>query len=255
MSYQYKLKVAGVTFENRQSILGVFKDAGWVQGRLSREEGNIHDVTAVAVYIGKWEKEEKVGYLPRECSQKWFGFLKSEEAEHIIVRCRVIGGGDGKNLGCSVFVQTREPVGEPTRVREAFYSESREGSDLLVKAYAESTLSEEHPGVWCVTLQTRDGKYGKSLAGECNDLVAARVLDYALPKALDSIRNGERYQVDVLYGGRDVTEEGRSMPLSKVSEGFLSKRYSLVFKAFSLRPVESVVLYKEKDEARQLLTL
>jgi hypothetical protein len=254
MRYQYKLPVAGVTFEGRQAVLAQYTQQGWVPGHLEAEPTNRYDSAAVQVYLAG----QHIGYIPKESSARWSEYLQQYGHGDLIVRCRIVGGTGGKNLGCLLFLQTLTPVGEniarAQALQQPLLAENRRESDLVVQLYAETRLSPVHPGVWSAVIRTRSGKHEKHFSGKVNDLVAARVIEFTLPRILDSVRQPHNYVVDIFYGGADITAEGHAYPLSPVSEGFLVKRYQSVFEGITLQHVEAAALTTQVKEARQLLS-
>lgn len=253
MTHQYKLPVAGVTYENRQSVLKQYIDSGWVPGHLEREPSNTYDKHAVRVYL----KGECIGYIPKESSNKWSEYLHSIGPERMIVRGRVIGGVNGKNLGCQLYIQTPEPVGEPLARRAESttpaISRGRRESDFVLRIYAETHLTPDHPGVWSACIKSRDGKWQKNYSGEVNDQVAARVIEFALPRILDQVKNPNQYIVDILYAGIDIGTDGTKYPLTQVSESFITKRYQDVYHTVTMNHTEPLAMQSEVEETRQLL--
>lgn len=81
-------KVAGVTYEGRQSIIAKLK--GEEPVKLEPEPENPHDENAIAVWVATSEGPQHVGYIPRYLAAEIAPHL---EGESLITKIHEITGG------------------------------------------------------------------------------------------------------------------------------------------------------------------
>ena len=96
------VKVAGVTFENRQEILERFY-RDWNEGSvfdvsLVPEEDNEFDKNAIGVWLEVSGKKEKVGYVPRDCNAD----LKAALGEMKCCHLNTIGVSQKGTIGLTI---------------------------------------------------------------------------------------------------------------------------------------------------------
>lgn len=90
-------KVAGLTFENRQTICQQLVKGDKV--KLHCEPENVYDHNAVAVYF----KKQKIGYIPRQSAPKIGKLIR--EKSHLVSKVVEVSGGGEYNYGVTIKIQ------------------------------------------------------------------------------------------------------------------------------------------------------
>nr|DAW15427.1 MAG TPA: ATP dependent helicase [Caudoviricetes sp.] len=106
----YRSKIVGTTFENRQDILAHLE--GSEDLRVRREPENQYDPRAVAVDVdikGKWYP---VGYIAKDKNKDIAEALDAGREVEIKIS-EVTGGDKGKNLGMNICLKYEKEVSEP----------------------------------------------------------------------------------------------------------------------------------------------
>jgi hypothetical protein len=104
-------KIAGVTFDNRQSTISKLKSGEIV--KLVREPNNIYDSNAIAVYNSF---SQSLGYIQKELAKDLAAHLDTGEVYEASV-ARVIGGS-GLSLGANLYIKKItgfKPIDIPSR--------------------------------------------------------------------------------------------------------------------------------------------
>ena len=96
----FYLKVAGVTYEGRQSVVAELEVGE--QLFFVPEPTNRYDPYAVKVMT---ESGEQVGYVPRGNNSTIYNNLINERGTYTVSVSDITGGGLGQNLGCNIFVE------------------------------------------------------------------------------------------------------------------------------------------------------
>jgi hypothetical protein len=104
-------KVAGVSYDNRQSILAQL--TGKEPCRVVPEPTNPHDPNALAVHVALNGKVEHCGYVPRALAAEVAPHL---EGEAVMVRIQAITGGfekrDGSIASLGLQIEIDIPIEE-----------------------------------------------------------------------------------------------------------------------------------------------
>ena len=93
-------RVAGVTFEGRQSLMANVKVGDGI--RLEAEPNNPYDPNAVAVFVEN-DKGGQIGYIPRDAAEEFKGLLEAGKVAYATVES-VGRGGPRKPIGCTISV-------------------------------------------------------------------------------------------------------------------------------------------------------
>jgi single-stranded-DNA-specific exonuclease len=105
-------KVAGVTYEGRQSIIALLR--GDEPCRIVPEPTNAYDPNALAVHIATSDGVKHVGFIPRELAKQIAPLL---EGEAVMVRILEITGGfetgDGEIATYGLRIAIDVPADQP----------------------------------------------------------------------------------------------------------------------------------------------
>ena len=115
---EFFTKVAGVSFDGRQDVLGGMRSGEPLE--LVRQPENQHDVNAIAVYYGTLH----VGYIKKEISRRIAPNIDGGERYHASVT-DVTGGGT-RHWGINILVHRERTRAASTRVRDAGAPATRE---------------------------------------------------------------------------------------------------------------------------------
>lgn len=126
---QYRSKIVGTTFENRQDILAHLE--GSESLRVRREPENKYDPRAVAVDAnikGKWYP---VGYIAKDKNKDIAEALDAGREVDIKIS-EVTGGDKGKNLGMNIYLKYEKDVSEPisNATNDPIASQTSQGVNL-----------------------------------------------------------------------------------------------------------------------------
>lgn len=102
MRFYARLKVAGVTFENRQSIIKNMDILDPIF--LKRERSNPHDSNAIAVYH---VNGQKIGYIPRENAKELAIIM--DKGQEVRASISKLAGGNGYKYGVEIDVYIEQP--------------------------------------------------------------------------------------------------------------------------------------------------
>lgn len=95
----FHLKVAGVTFNNRQQVIAKLKTNQNLV--LVREPNNSYDKFAVAV---KTESGEQVGYIPA-ANNGSIAYRMDHGGKYKVMVSAVTGGGIGQSYGVNIYIE------------------------------------------------------------------------------------------------------------------------------------------------------
>lgn len=93
------IKVAGVTFGNRQQVISKLKQNQSL--KLIREPGNNYDKFAVAVMT---EADEQVGYIPA-ANNGSIAYRLDRGGKYKTTVSAVTGGGIGMSYGVNIYIE------------------------------------------------------------------------------------------------------------------------------------------------------
>lgn len=95
----FYLKVAGVTFDNRQQVIAKLKQNQNLM--LVREPNNKYDKLAVAV---KTDAGEPVGYIPA-ANNGSIAYRMDHGGKYKVTVSTITGGGIGMNYGVNIYIE------------------------------------------------------------------------------------------------------------------------------------------------------
>ena len=101
--------IVGVTFEGRQDRLALLSPGQKLFWR--HEENNRFDSNAMHIFSDA-EMTQDVGHLRTNLAKKLIERKKEKNCDYLMFVEKVIGGGEGRNLGVRVLVVTQWPKRE-----------------------------------------------------------------------------------------------------------------------------------------------
>lgn len=179
----YRSKIVGTTFENRQDILAHLE--GNEDLRVRREPENQYDPRAVAVDVdikGKWYP---VGYIAKDKNKDIAEAL--DDGREVEIKISEITGGDkGKNLGMNIYLKYEKEVSEPIPDATNDPAASRGASTANLKnptAYKSKILGREitvdvDNGHIYLPHYTSGSRFPRKFFKQFTDEDKERVLDY-----------------------------------------------------------------------------
>lgn len=106
---QYKIRLAGCSFDNRQDMLRFIRNrkVADIKLQLQREPENQYDSNAIAVIMTN-PLSAKIGYIPKQSSHYFADKIDKDIPVHI-ARIEIIGGHQHKEtLGCLITLEFSE---------------------------------------------------------------------------------------------------------------------------------------------------